>query len=156
MRRIRVGQFSLWDSGGIAPDVPLKLALAGGARDVAVVEEGRVVGMLWRRDVLNSLRAGAAHHLVADVMDRQIIVAEVNSSVHDVHLAMEQANRWAIPVVEDGMYRGIFTSDRLMHVYKIVSDQTSGRRRRTCSSGQRSAPGSRRNQARHKYRRYGA
>ena len=131
MRRTRVGQFSLWDSGGIAPEVPLKLALAGGARDVAVVEDGRVVGMLWRRDVLNSLRAGAAHHLVADVMDRQIILAESNWSIHDVHLAMERANRWAIPVVEDGVYRGIFTSDRLMHVYKIVSDQTSGRRRLT-------------------------
>ena len=56
MRRIRVGQFSLWDGGGIAPEVPLKLALAGGARDVAVVDGGRVVGMLWRRDVL---KAGA-------------------------------------------------------------------------------------------------
>jgi Zn-dependent protease len=129
MSRIRVGQFSLWDSGGITPDVPLKLALAGGARDVAVVEDGRVVGMLWRRDVLNALRAGAAHHLVLDVMDRQIIIAESSSSVHEVHLAMERANRWAIPVVEDGIYRGIFTSDRLMHVYKLVSDQTSGRRR---------------------------
>jgi predicted transcriptional regulator len=62
-------------------------------------------------------------------MDRQIIVAESSDSVHDVHLAMERANRWAIPVVEDGVYRGIFTADRLMHVYKIASDQTSGRRR---------------------------
>lgn len=129
MRRIRVGQFSLWDSGGIQPDVPLKMALAGGARDVVVVDDGRVVGMLWRRDVLHAVRAGAAHHLVSDVMDRQFISAESDASVHDVHLAMERANRWAIPVVEDGMYRGIFSSDRLMHVYKIVSDQTSGRRR---------------------------
>jgi Zn-dependent protease len=127
--RIRVGQFALWDAGGIEPNVPLKLALAGGARDVAVVDDGRVVGMLWRRDVLAGLRAGALNHLVDAVMDRQIIVAESSDSVHDVHLAMERANRWAIPVVEDGIYRGIFTADRLMHVYKIASDQTSGRRR---------------------------
>ena len=129
MRRTRVGQFSLWDSGGIDPDASLKLALAGGARDVAVVDDGRVVGMLWRRDVLNAIRTGAGHYLVADVMDRQIITAESTSTIHDVHVAMERANRWAIPIVEDGAYRGIFTSDRLMHVYKIVSDQTSGRRR---------------------------
>ena len=129
MQRIRVGQFSLWDGGGIAPDVPLKLALAGGARDVAVVDDGLVVGMLWRRDVLHAVRSGAANYHVADVMDRQIIVAESNWTVHDVHLAMEKANRWSIPVVEDGIYRGIFTSDRLMLVYKLVSDQTSGRRR---------------------------
>jgi Zn-dependent protease/CBS domain-containing protein len=129
MRRIRVGQFALWDGGGIAPEVPLKLALAGGARDVAVVEGGRVVGILWRRDVLNAVRAGAAHYIVGDIMDRQVVTAESNLTVHDVHVAMERANRWAIPVVEDGVYRGIFTSDRLMHVYKIVSDQNSGRRR---------------------------
>ncbi len=129
MRRIRVGQFALWDGGGIAPEVPLKLALAGGARDVAVVDGGRVVGMLWRRDVLKAVRAGAANYLVSDVMDRQIITAESNLTVHDVHIAMERANRWAMPVVEDSVYRGIFTSDRLMHVYKIVSDQTSGRKR---------------------------
>jgi Zn-dependent protease/CBS domain-containing protein len=129
MRRIRVGQFSLWDGGGIAPHVSLKMALAGGARDVAVVEDGRVVGMLWRRDVLHAIRSGAANALVDEVMDRQIIVAESNATVHDVHLSMESANRWAIPIVEDGLYRGIFTSHRLMHVYKIASDQTSGRRR---------------------------
>jgi Zn-dependent protease/CBS domain-containing protein len=129
MGRIRVGQFALWDAGGIAPNVPLKLALAGGARDVAVVEDGLVVGMLWRRDVLAALRAAALNQLVADVMDRQIIIAQSSDSVHEVHLAMDKANRWAMPVVEDGMYRGIFTSDRLMHVYKLVSDQTSGRKR---------------------------
>ena len=56
---------------------------------------------------------------------------------------MERANRWAIPVVEDGVYRGIFTSDRLMHVYKIVSDQTSGRKRLIAALGddRRAAPG---------------
>jgi CBS domain-containing protein len=129
MGRIRVGQFALWDAGGIESNVPLKLALAGGARDVAVVDEGRVVGMLWRRDVLAALRAAALNQLVADVVDRQIIIAESTDSVHDVHLAMDKANRWAIPVVEDGIYRGIFTSDRLMHVYKLVSEQTSGRKR---------------------------
>ena len=129
MRRIRVGQFALWDGGGIPAEVPLKLALAGGSRDIAVVEDGRVIGMLWRRDVQKAVRAGAANHLVADIVDRQIITAEINATVHDVHLTMEEANRWAIPVVEDGLYRGIFTSDRLMHVYKIASDQASGRRR---------------------------
>jgi Zn-dependent protease len=129
MRRIRVGQFALWDGGGIASNVSLKMALAGGARDVVVVDNGRVVGMLWRRDVLNAIRNGSANALVEEVMDRQIIIAESRATVHDVHVSMEEANRWAIPVVEDGIYRGIFTGHRLMHVYKIASDQTSGRRR---------------------------
>lgn len=129
MRRIRVGQFALWDGGGIASDMPLKLALGGGARDIVVVDNGQVSGILWHRDVLNAIRAGGTNTIVAEVMDRQFISAESSATVHEVHLAMEHANRWAIPVVEDGAYRGIFTSDRLMNVYKIASDQTSGRRR---------------------------
>jgi CBS domain-containing protein len=129
MRRIRVAQFALWDGGGIAEDVALKNALAGGPRDVAVVRDGVVVGMLWRKDVLNALRSGAAHYQVGDVMDRQFMSVDNATSVHDVHVMMEQANRWSVPVTEDGMYRGVFTSDRLMHVFKLVSEQTSGRRR---------------------------
>ncbi len=129
LRRIRVGQFSLWDGGGVREDVPLKLALAGGPRDVAVVRNGQVVGMLWRKDVMNALRSGASHYLVADVMDRQFMSVDNAISVHDVHVMMEDANRWSVPVTEDGQYRGVFTSDRLMHVYKLVSEQTSGRRR---------------------------
>ena len=46
MRRMRVGQFALWDMGGIAPDQPLATALRGGLRDIAVTSNGRVIGML--------------------------------------------------------------------------------------------------------------
>jgi Zn-dependent protease len=54
MRRLRVGQFALWESGGIAPDLPLRFALRGGPRDLAVTENSLVVGILWRHQVLGS------------------------------------------------------------------------------------------------------
>lgn len=129
MRRIRVGQFALWEGGGINATDSLKLALAGGPRDMAVIADGRVVGMLWRRDVLGAIRAGASRSTVSDLMDRQIVTVESIASVYDAHVLMEQTNRWAVPVVEDGVYRGLFTSDRLMHVYRLVGKQTSYRRR---------------------------
>lgn len=125
MRRMHVGQFALWDGGGVEPDEPLKLALAGGTRDMAVTADGSVVGMLWRNDVLHALRSGATNALVADVMDPHPFTATTATSVHDVHLLMEETNRWAVPIVENGVYRGIFTVDRLLHVYKIASDQSS-------------------------------
>ena len=62
-------------------------------------------------------------------MDRHIVTIESSASVYDAHSLMEQTNRWAVPVVEDGVYRGLFTSDRLMHVYRLVGKQTSYRRR---------------------------
>jgi len=129
MRRMHVGQFALWDGGGVAPDQSLKLALAGGARDVAVTQGGRVVGMLWRADVLLALRSGASNRNVVDIMDRNPFSVSSSSSVLDVHQLMEDTNRWAVPVVEGDLYRGIFTADRLTHVYKLASDQTSLRRR---------------------------
>lgn len=129
MRRIRVGQFALWEGGGIEATDSLKRALAGGPRDLAVISSGRVVGMLWRRDVLTAIRAGGSETAVNELVDRHIVTVESTATVHEAHLIMEQTNRWAIPVVEDGVYRGLFTSDRLMHVYRLVGKQTSYRRR---------------------------
>ncbi len=121
MRRLRVGQFALWDMGGIAPHHPLTYALRGGPRDVAVTDGGRVVGMLWRNQVLHGLNGGAGSRTVADVMDSAVVTADIDDSVYDVQQRMNQLNRWAIPVTEDGQYRGIFTADRFVHVYRQLS-----------------------------------
>lgn len=118
MRRLRVGQFSLWDMGGISPDQPLTLALRGGPRDLVVTRNGEVVGMLWRTDLLGGLQGGVAGRTVGDVMDRSVHVADVNDSVLDVQRMMNEMNRWAVPVTENGQYRGIFTADRFVHLHR--------------------------------------
>lgn len=120
MRRLRVGQFSLWDMGGISPEQPLTLALRGGPRDLVVTRNGEVVGMLWRTDLLNGLQGGADGRTVADVMDRSVHVADVNDSVLDVQHVMNTTNRWAVPVTENGQYRGIFTAERFVHLHRQV------------------------------------
>jgi predicted transcriptional regulator len=118
---MRVGQFALWDLGGISPTQPLRFALRGGLRDIAVTDGGRVVGMLWRNRLLQELHAGLANQTVADVMDRDVITARGDQSVYDVHQLMSDHDRWAIPIIEDGLYRGIFTADRLLHVYRQLA-----------------------------------
>ncbi len=121
LRRLRVGQFALWDRGGVSPDQPLTWALRGGPRDVVVTENGRVVGMLWRNRLLAEIGAGAGGRAVADVMDRDAPTVAADASVYDVHLLMNELDRWALPVTEDGAYRGVFTVDRLAHVYRQVT-----------------------------------
>lgn len=121
MRRLRVGQFALWDHGGIAPSQPLIMALAGGPRDLVVTDGGRVVGMLWRQTLLTDLNGGAGDRRVSDVMDDDVPVADVGDSLYDVQQRMSRLNRWAIPVTEAGLYRGIFTADRFLHVYRQLS-----------------------------------
>lgn len=120
MQRLPVGQFAVWDSGGVLPTEPLAHALQGGPRDVAVVEGGVVVGMLWRETVLR--HAHIAHLLrVSDVMDRSFVTVSPETSVYEAHRRMLASGRPAVPVVDPGnRYRGIFTSDRLAHVYRYL------------------------------------
>jgi Zn-dependent protease len=121
MRRMRVGQFALWDSGGIAPNLPLTNALRGGLRDITVTESGQVVGMLWRNRLLAELGRTASGRIVGDVMERDPITVDIDMPIYDVHQLMEEQDLWAVPVIESGMYRGIFTRDRFLHIYSQLS-----------------------------------
>jgi Zn-dependent protease len=127
MRRLRVGQFAVWDMGGVSPYHPLTYALRGGPRDVVVTDNNKVIGMLWRHQLLPGLN-GAAGKTVADVMDTNVVTVDVDDSVFDVQQRMHDLNRWAMPVTEAGQYRGIFTADRFVHVYRYLNAQTVGNR----------------------------
>lgn len=128
MRTLPVGQFALWDLGGVQPDSPLNYALRGGVRDVAVTVNGSVVGMLWRESVQPVLNS-ASKLRVRDVMDEDVLTVDIDTSVYDVHRRMLASGRPAIPITEGGIYRGIFTSDRLIHVYRYMQTGKSPRER---------------------------
>ena len=121
MRRMRVGQFALWDLGGITPDQPLTNALRGGLRDIVVTANGKVVGMLWRNRLLAELGRTAGGRTVGDVMDSDPITVDIDMPIYDVHQLMEEQGLWAVPVVEASMYRGIFTGDRFLHIYSQLA-----------------------------------
>ena len=58
-------------------------------------------------------------------MDPTVRSVTVDDSIYDVEHRMAEADRWAVPVTEDGTYRGIFTADRLSHVYRQLSPEFS-------------------------------
>ncbi len=128
MRTLPVGQFVLWDLGGVQPDSPLNYALRGGVRDVAVTVNGTVVGMLWQ-EAVHPLLNSASKLRVRDVMDTDVLTMDVDDSVYDVHRQMLTTGRPAIPITENGIYRGIFTTDRLIHVYRYLQSGKSPRER---------------------------
>jgi Zn-dependent protease/CBS domain-containing protein len=128
MRTLPVGQFVLWDLGGVQPDSPLNYALRGGVRDVAVTVNGSVVGMLWQETV-HPLLNTASKLRVREVMDTDVLTMDIDTSVYDVHRQMLATGRPAIPITEGGIYRGIFTSDRLVHVYRYLQSGKSARER---------------------------
>jgi CBS domain-containing protein len=121
MRRLRVGQFALWDMGGLSPEQPLAYALRGGPRDVAVTVDGRVVGMLWRNELLAELSRTGPGRTVGDVMDRDPVTVDIDTPMLDVQRLMTDGAHSAIPVTEAGRYRGVFTADRFLHVYRQLA-----------------------------------
>ena len=121
LRRYRVGPYALWDSGGLEPTRPLSFALRGGPRDCVVTRNGRVIGMVWRHQLLQALQGGTGQRQVSDIMDTDIVTADVDDSLHDVEQWMHETNRWAIPVTEAGVYRGIFTADRFVHIRRRLA-----------------------------------
>jgi len=94
MRRLRVGQFALWDMGGLTPEQPLAYALRGGPRDVAVTVEGRVVGMLWRNELLAELGRNGTGRTVGDVMDRGAITVDIDTPILEVQRLMTESAHW--------------------------------------------------------------
>ena len=121
MQSLRVGSYALWDSGGISPEVPLSYALRGGPRDMVVTQKGRVVGILWRNRLLNHLDGGVGGRIVADIMEDPLYVADVSESLWDVQRRMNALNTRAIPVTEKGLYRGIFSADRFLNLYRQIA-----------------------------------
>lgn len=121
MQSLRVGSYALWDGGGISPQVPLRFALRGGPRDMVVTHRGRVVGMLWRTDLLGNLDGGVGGRTVADIMKSPAYIADVSESLWDVQQEMNARHARAIPVTEKGQYRGIFSADRFLVLYRQIA-----------------------------------
>lgn len=121
MLSLQVGSYALWDGGGISPEVPLSYALRGGPRDMVVTQRGRVVGILWRNRLLEHLDGGVGGRIVADIMEDPAYVADVSESLWDVQRHMNALNARAIPVTDKGMYRGVFSADRFLNLYRQIA-----------------------------------
>jgi Zn-dependent protease len=135
MRRLRVGQFAVWDRGGISPKDPIALAVREGPRDLAVTENGQIVGMVWRSQLIDVIRSGGLQRRVNEIMDPRVVTAEVDASVYDVHNLMNVHSQWSVPITEHGVYRGLFTTERFLHVQRFLAAQTPERRHVSAFAG---------------------
>lgn len=129
LANLPAAQFALWDAGGVRPGDSLSLALRGGARDMAVTEGGRVVGVVHRSDLIFALRNGDARNVfIRDIMSRTVETISGSNSMLDAQEVLAQRSAAAVLVVDDGLYRGLITADRLQHVAQHI-EKRRGRRR---------------------------
>jgi Zn-dependent protease len=123
LRRMHVGQCITWEAGGIGPYEPLAGALLGGARDLAVTEHGRVVGILWKMDILTAIRLRGSNVRVFEVMDPFPPIVDVDTSLYLAQQAMLRADRGAVLVTERGVYRGILTAERYWYLHRVLQSR---------------------------------
>lgn len=84
---------------------------------LVVVEDGRVIGVVSRRDCEKARRHGLAHAPVKGVMDRAIVVA-ADTPLDEVQGLLIEKDAGRLPVVEGGRLVGIITrSDLLGQLY---------------------------------------
>jgi Zn-dependent protease len=135
MRRLRVGQFAVWDRGGVSPEDPIAMALRQGARDLAVTENGQLVGMIWRQQLIDAMSHGGLQRSISEIMDHRYVSVDSDTSVHEAQRIMRESSQWSMPVADAGTYRGLFTVDRLVHVQRHLSSKTPERRHFSQLSG---------------------
>ncbi len=128
---LRVGQTMIRDFRTLRPDDTLAVAtrhvLAGFPHDFPVEEEGRLVGMLPRGDLLTALARQGETVPVATVMRRDYPTANPAETLQDVLEHFQNCSYQALPVVQDGKIVGLLTMDALGELLALRSGRAERR-----------------------------
>ncbi|ADY56153.1 CBS domain containing protein [Syntrophobotulus glycolicus DSM 8271] len=102
-----------------------KLLLRYGHTGFPVVDHGRLVGVISRRDVDKALKHGLQHAPVKGFMTKEVITVQPDLGWEEVQRIMIQHDVGRIPVVKEGFLVGIVSrSDVLRLVYGSVVPTT--------------------------------
>src|SRR6266566_7583303 len=131
---IPVSRAMLTDFQTLAPGDPgkrvLDLIVSGSQADFPVVEDGRVVGVLLRRDVLGALAQRGQDWRVGDVMRRDFEVVEAGEMLETAFARLQRCACHALPVTNRGALVGLVTMDNLGEFLLIQSALGRARGRR--------------------------
>lgn len=97
------------------------LTLEGFQSDFPVCEEQQLVGMLTAEDVLVGLKEHGGDVPVRQVMREDFPVAQPDDDLFEIQQRMDQSGLDAVPVVEEGAFLGLLTSQDVQEVYRVVS-----------------------------------
>ena len=95
--------------------------LAGAQQDFPVVENGRVVGMLARPDLLKGLNDHGEFASVASVMQREVEVLDANELLDWAVTHMDPNRGLSRPVLRDGRLVGLLTAENIGEFFMIRS-----------------------------------
>src|SRR5690606_16047106 len=101
----------------LGPGDPLARAvdetLSSPQQDFPVIEDGRIVGLLTRRDLLQGLAQHGATSPVADSMQREFATVDASELLETALQRLEGGSVRTIPVVRGGALVGLVTLDNV-------------------------------------------
>lgn len=117
--------------------------LAGTDHDFPVVDEGRVVGILRRKALIQALSQKDRSTAVREVADRDVITTGPGAPLYEVFQRMSEANCSTVPVEENGELVGLLTLENVGEYIMVSSAERSQAARRLSEGAEvaiRSAP----------------
>jgi Zn-dependent protease len=120
VERVMITQFRT-----LAPDDPLSRAieqiLAGTQQDFPVVQNGEVVGVLTRNDLMTGLTKAGPTAAVGDFMQRKFRTANPTEMAENVLARLQDCQCRTIPVVRNGKLVGMVTLENVGEFMMIQS-----------------------------------
>lgn len=97
------------------------LTLAGWQQDFPVLEDGRIVGVLMRGDLLAALAKGGTAALVRFVMRGDVGVVDSSEMIEAAFARLQACECHTIPVVHEGRLVGLVTMENIGEFVRIQS-----------------------------------
>lgn len=107
----------------LEPDAPLSTAVAellsGSQHDFPIMEDGAVVGMLRRRDLVKALSDRGPRSTVSEAMNRECLPVQADESLEKAFETLRHKECSALPVMEDGRLAGVLTLENLSELVMV-------------------------------------
>ena len=114
---ITVSRVMITNVQTLAPNDPLSAAVnhvvAGFQHDFPVVDNGKVVGVLTRSDLLRAVAEGRSGATVGDIMERSFAAASPNDMLDAALTRLQQCACQTLPVLRDGQLAGVLTMESI-------------------------------------------
>jgi Zn-dependent protease/predicted transcriptional regulator len=95
--------------------------LAGSDQDFPVVEDGRVVGVLTRKQLMKAISEQGTGARVMDVVEGGAVTIEDSVMLDDAFRAMQESEQHTMPVVRGGRLVGLLTLENVGELMMINS-----------------------------------
>jgi Zn-dependent protease len=89
--------------------------------DFPVCEDGALVGLLTRTDLISALQRRGSNAFVVSVMRKEFPTVELDESLFGAQQKMAENNVEALPVLEGGQFRGLLTLRDVDEVFRLLS-----------------------------------